>query len=200
MATIKQKRAIKKVAENGGNVSRAMLDAGYSPATAKTPQKLTESKGWEGFMKQYLGDEQLASKHKQLLNSHRLDHMTFPLGPKEEGSELEDEDEEERKAGYWAENTSLTDDQIKQMLAEVNCTVRRIVHGQQARHVYFWSPDNRARKDALEMAYKLKAHFKDKESAGGDTFNTINIFSDERAARIARRVLNGDSPGEAVSS
>ena len=38
------------------------------------------------------------------------------------------------------------------------------------------------------------------KSEGGDTFNTINIFSDERAARIARRVLNGDSPGEAVSS
>ena len=38
------------------------------------------------------------------------------------------------------------------------------------------------------------------KSEGGDTFNTINIFSDERAARIARRVLNGDSQGEAVSS
>ena len=38
------------------------------------------------------------------------------------------------------------------------------------------------------------------DQKGGDTFNTINIFSDERAARIARRVLNGDSPGEAVSS
>lgn len=33
--------------ENGGNVSKAMLDAGYSPATAKTPQKLTESKAFE---------------------------------------------------------------------------------------------------------------------------------------------------------
>lgn len=32
--------------ENGGNASKAMVDAGYSPNTAKTPSKLTESKGY----------------------------------------------------------------------------------------------------------------------------------------------------------
>lgn len=32
--------------ENGGNVSRAMIEAGYSPNTAKTPQKLTQSIGF----------------------------------------------------------------------------------------------------------------------------------------------------------
>ena len=33
--------------ENGGNVSQAMMAAGYTPATAKTPQKLTESQGFK---------------------------------------------------------------------------------------------------------------------------------------------------------
>ena len=47
MATTKQKRAIARMVENGGNVSRAMLEADYSPATANTPQKLTESKGYK---------------------------------------------------------------------------------------------------------------------------------------------------------
>lgn len=46
MATLKQKKAFDNVVENGGNVSKAMIEANYSPATAKTPQKLTESKGW----------------------------------------------------------------------------------------------------------------------------------------------------------
>lgn len=32
--------------ENGGNVSRAMREAGYSHNTAKTPQKLTRSEGF----------------------------------------------------------------------------------------------------------------------------------------------------------
>ena len=36
--------------ENGGVASRAMIDAGYSPQTAKVPGKLTDSKG---FMEVY---------------------------------------------------------------------------------------------------------------------------------------------------
>ena len=53
MATIKQKRAFDKVVENGGNVSRAMIEANYSPATAKTPQKLTESIGYQELCEEY---------------------------------------------------------------------------------------------------------------------------------------------------
>jgi hypothetical protein len=47
MSTIKQKVAIEKMVENGGVASQAMLEAGYSPNTAKTPQKLTDSKGFK---------------------------------------------------------------------------------------------------------------------------------------------------------
>lgn len=50
MATQKQTTAAKKMVENGGIVSKAMVDAGYSPATAKTPQKLTESKGYKNIV------------------------------------------------------------------------------------------------------------------------------------------------------
>jgi len=46
MATGKQERALENMVENGGNTSQAMLEAGYSPNTAKTPQKLTESIGF----------------------------------------------------------------------------------------------------------------------------------------------------------
>ena len=53
MATNKQKKAVDKLVENGGNVSKAMKDAGYSEATAKTPQKLTESKGFMELVEEY---------------------------------------------------------------------------------------------------------------------------------------------------
>lgn len=53
MATQKQKRAVDKLVENGGNVSKAMEAAGYSKATAKTPQKLTESKGFLEVLDDY---------------------------------------------------------------------------------------------------------------------------------------------------
>ena len=46
MSTIKQERALEKMVENGGNMSQAMIEAGYSPNTAKTPQKLTDSIGF----------------------------------------------------------------------------------------------------------------------------------------------------------
>lgn len=47
MSTEKQKRAIEKMAENGGIVSKAMRDVGYSEQTAKSPNKLTDSKGFK---------------------------------------------------------------------------------------------------------------------------------------------------------
>lgn len=46
MSTIKQKKALEKMVENGGNISKAMRDVGYSETTAQTPQKLTQSKGF----------------------------------------------------------------------------------------------------------------------------------------------------------
>lgn len=50
MPTTKQGKALEKMVENGGNVSRAMLEVGYSPNTAKTPQKLTQSKGYRDVL------------------------------------------------------------------------------------------------------------------------------------------------------
>lgn len=51
-ASMRQQKALANLVENGGNVSKAMIDAGYSPATAKTPQKLTESDSFIALMEQ----------------------------------------------------------------------------------------------------------------------------------------------------
>jgi hypothetical protein len=50
MPTKRQENALKKMVENGGNVSKAMREAGYSPATAKTPSKLLDSAGFIELM------------------------------------------------------------------------------------------------------------------------------------------------------
>lgn len=62
MATDKCKKAVKNIVENGGIVSRAMEDAGYSPNTAKTPQKLTESKGFKEAAFDYLKELETQKK------------------------------------------------------------------------------------------------------------------------------------------
>lgn len=53
MATTKQRRAFDKLVENRGNVSRAMLDAGYDPVTAKNPKNLTDSKAFREICEEY---------------------------------------------------------------------------------------------------------------------------------------------------
>lgn len=70
--TVKQTKAIKNAVENGGNVSKAMRDAGYSPQTAKNPSKLTESIAWNDLMEQHLPDTELAKVHDELLHSKKI--------------------------------------------------------------------------------------------------------------------------------
>lgn len=48
--TAKQRAVVRILVEDGGNpksFSKAMLQAGYSPAMAKTPKKLTGSRGYQ---------------------------------------------------------------------------------------------------------------------------------------------------------
>ncbi len=59
MATERQKLAVDKIIENRGNVSRAMLEVGYSPNTARNPKNLTDSDGFKELMETYLPDDML---------------------------------------------------------------------------------------------------------------------------------------------
>jgi len=54
MATQRQKKAIKRIVENRGVVSRSMLEIGYKPKTAKNPKNLTESKAFKKELKPLL--------------------------------------------------------------------------------------------------------------------------------------------------
>lgn len=139
MATIKQKKAFKAVVENGGNVSRAMLDVNYSPATAKTPQKLTESVGWQELLDEYLPERDLAKKHKELLNAVNLEKLSF--NPR-------DTDEEIRKVIENMEGYTLL--YIKSSESDGRITDK---------YAYVKAPDNMAQDKALDKAYKLKGSY-----------------------------------------
>lgn len=69
----KAQRAIQNIVENGGNVSKAMVDAGYSPQTAKTPSKLTQSKSFVEFMENAgITDQKLADTLNDGLNANQV--------------------------------------------------------------------------------------------------------------------------------
>lgn len=189
---LKQKAVLDKLVENGGSVSKAIRDSGlYSENYAKNPQKLLASASWQELIETNLSDALLSKAHHELLMSTKLDHMVFPLGPEDEddinfsgGVNQKDEQDEEvdeegdgdRGREETKERTTLTDREIIEMLAEVNCKVRRIVHGESARHVYFWAQDNRSRKDALEMAYKLKGRYGNEGEGDKPTVKVYNFF------------------------
>jgi hypothetical protein len=62
MATDKQRKAIEKIVENRGNVSKSMRQAGYSNSSAKNPANLIESKGYFELMDEYgLSDDLIIS-------------------------------------------------------------------------------------------------------------------------------------------
>lgn len=53
MPTLKQRKAVERIIENRGNVSRSMLEVGYSEMSAKNPSNLTESKGYKELCEEY---------------------------------------------------------------------------------------------------------------------------------------------------
>jgi hypothetical protein len=76
--TLKQKRAAQLVA-NGGSIAEVMIEAGYSPTTARTPQKLTESEAWPALMEKELPDDKLLKVHNELLDAVKI--VTSPTEP-----------------------------------------------------------------------------------------------------------------------
>ncbi len=133
MPTQKQKAVIPKIVENHGNVSKSMREVGYTSASAKNPKTLTESKGYKELMEKHFPDKFLAKTHKGLLKSHGIGHMVFPK--------------------------AVDDKEIKKLLRSANCKAKKIMHGETANHVWYWEPDNNARKSGLDMAYKLKGSY-----------------------------------------
>jgi len=135
--------------ENGGNVTKAMRDAKYSETTINNPKNLTESIAWKELMEEHLPDRLLSKTHKELMQSTKIEHMVFP--------------------------TAMTDDDITKLLAGVNCVPKKFMHGDTANHVWYWASNDKARKDALDMAYKLKGHYaaEKKEFSGGLSLTSL---------------------------
>ena len=72
MPTELQKRGIKELSENPRNKGKALRKAGYSKTSSEKPKEILESKGWQELMEEYLPDNLLAEKHKELLNKKEV--------------------------------------------------------------------------------------------------------------------------------
>ena len=86
MPTIKQKKAVEEIVENGGNVSKAMREVGYSKETAHTPKKLTNSIGYKELVNKYLPKRMiLKALEDDIKDKPRFRHQEIALALKVQG-------------------------------------------------------------------------------------------------------------------
>lgn len=155
----KHKEVIKEVLRNGGSLSEAMREVGYSEAYAHNPQKLKNSKSFKALLDFHLPEEQLLIVHGKQLNSWKLNTMIFQ-------KQVEDED-------------------IFELMEEVGCVVKKIVEIPQGKLVMFIMPDNQSRNKALEMALKLHKRLTDKVEIR-DTTPYAQLSDAELAEKIKK--------------
>lgn len=135
MPTYRQKLVASKIMENRGNISKSMIEAGYSETTAKNPKNLTNSKSWTDLMEKYVKEDDLAKIHKFMLFSRKLSHYDFPL----------EEDEKE----------------IKEIINSIpNAKLISIRRYDKYKRAYFSTPDMEYIDKALDKAYKIKGRYK----------------------------------------
>lgn len=156
---LRQKRLARLLAEDGGKtpIGKLMLQAGFKEGYARSPDKLKKTISWQELMEKNIPDNILAEKHNQLLNSTGIGHMVFPV--------------------------AMKDSEITELLAGVNCVPQKFQHSNTATHVWYWARDNKAIKEALDMAYKLKSKYPKEVPVA---VNTIQI-TDDQLDRILNR-------------
>ena len=124
-----QKKALEKnVGKNRKSLYQTMIDEGYSESYARSGN-VKKSKSWQALTEDRLHEDKITNIHAKLMVAKKIDYMLFT-------AEIEDPD-------------------IYELIESVECTVKKIVHGVQGTHVWFWSPDNLARDKALDKAYKV---------------------------------------------
>lgn len=152
----------KKVGKDGKRATmvQAMIDAGYSRSYAESSNIKTK-KSWAQLMEEYLPDTLLADTHHELMKASKLDYMLF-------SSEISDED-------------------IYTLLQSKGIVPKKIIHGVAGTHVWFFLPDNKIRKDAIELGYKVKGKMAAEKI---EVTNGLHTVSDEELAAIIKKESN----------
>lgn len=119
--------------ENGGNKYKALIDAGYSEAYARNSHKFTSQTSTQDLLDELLPRSLVVDSHKQLLRASKLEYLIFPV--------------------------DCPESEIDEIVLASGCRVQKKRKTKFAIHVWYYAPDNKARKDAIDMAYKLRGEF-----------------------------------------
>ncbi len=159
--TIRQRRAFKELAVNGGTKAAALRKAGYSEEIAKNPQKVFNNQTYVQILERAgLTDESLAKAHQELMQSSRIEKYSFLAARVEKWVKL-DKKGRKLKTPYkdlgWKH---LSDEEITVQIANIpGHRLMYIQKGLNEKIAYCQVPENAVRKSAIEMANKVKGHF-----------------------------------------
>lgn len=152
----RQMLAVQYLGENGRNKGEALRKAGYSVAIQRQPHKVFDSVAVQGLLQDVMKPEHILGRLKRHVYARRAFHMTLPTYNPEKAVQREAEAlETGEDVSEQTRGEQMTDADIRDFLAGVNCTVYRIVHGEQARHVYYYGDDSKASLDAIEKFINL---------------------------------------------
>lgn len=165
--TMRQKKTFELAMENNGNISKAMLAAGYSPATAKNPHLLKETDGWKELMKSVgLDDSSLLRKHKELLESSSIDKFVFDCDIPDAEIYAVFAQVEGVKVIYIRPEKSIQYDKK----GKIDPKKTKII----SKTAYIRVPDKVAQDKALDKAYRLNGSYKQDEQPTGLVAVQIN--------------------------
>ena len=199
--TIRQVRAVSTyIMANGGKSKAEVLrEVGYGEGMVRTPSKVFGSPVVRKLLLGQGVDEKPAIQTvKRNLNARRLEHRTFP--PLREKDIKADGDENSGQDYMTDEKRGeqLSDREIIELLASTNCVVRKIVHGDMARQVYFWSDNSKAQLAAANMIFNLLGSYAPKQVASKNE-HKVGIFSmsdlRKKMKENSIKITNSLSPG-----
>lgn len=169
-------RALKALAlyrENGFNKQKALLDAGYSAVTAKTPSKFFKSYAIQQIVKDTCGvrPEHIIQRLKKFAYTRKIVHADFPL-------HIDEVAENEKDTA-----TKMTDDDIRDYVQNAGGVVWRIVHDKAKRRAFYYVDNVSTNLEAIEKLINIIGMYAPKQT---ETKTDVNLnFS---LSRLRERV------------
>lgn len=143
MATIKQRVAAKKIAENlrkpkgkRKSLQKIMLESGYSEETSKAPQNLTSSKSFQELLDEMIPNDMVVETQKILLKAVKIETFKFPI--------------------------YLSDEEIRDAVEDIEGHKLRKVFRNEQKGVataIVWVRDGIINDKALDKVYKLRGQY-----------------------------------------
>jgi len=199
-----KKNRTKKVVEemvenggkNGGSVSATMRAYGFSPAYAKNPKKFTSTKKFRELFSARVSPDLQTQVHGELIQAEEIQHYVFPK-LNEEVVETKKRKGGKEKKVKTIKKAELTNEEIKMIVESVpGCRLIYVRRDFMGAWAFYTSPDNKSRKDALDMAYKVDGVYAAEKVSIVDPYDELTNAELARLEREAIEALTNKKKGK----